>query len=72
MKKQTAVEWFIEELEKHMNITGNIVLYNYIIKHAKELEKKETTDFADEYANAILGGCTFTSVDLYNEKFKIQ
>ena len=64
--EKTAVEWFAKELEKHMVIKGNIALYNYIIEHAKELEKEQIIKAA-QY-EPFLGDLPRTEGEHYYEK----
>ena len=40
MKKQTAVEWLINELYIEMNLSGDGRVLDEILKEAKEMEKE--------------------------------
>lgn len=43
--KQSAVEWLVDELEK-----ANYISKDYVIKQAKEMDKKQKDEFAIEFA----------------------
>ena len=69
MKKQTAVEWAINEIQ------SNWYDYEYgdldmddVIEQAKEMEKEQIIEFADEYGTYLLQGGTMSAVT-YNETF---
>ena len=67
--KQTAVEWAINEIQ------SNWYDYEYgdldmddVIEQAKEMEKEQIIEFADEYGTYLLQGGTMSAVT-YNETF---
>ena len=70
--KQTAVEWAINEIQ------SNWYDYEYgdldmddVIEQAKEMEKEQIIEFADEYGTYLLQGGTMSAVT-YNETFKSE
>ena len=48
MKKQTAVEWFVDQLSSYTTTDGNIISHHQNITHlfeqAKEMEKEQIID----------------------------
>jgi hypothetical protein len=68
MEKQlTAVEWLVEQLipkDQHEGIMD-------IIEDAKQREKEQIIDFADDYGTYLLKGGTM-SAGTYNETFKSE
>lgn len=42
--KQTAVEWFAQELYEKFEIRGYGILYNELLQQAKQMEKQQITD----------------------------
>jgi hypothetical protein len=60
--KQTAVEWLYSEWAKN----GTIFLED--LEQAKEMEKEQIIEFADEYGTYLLQGGTMSAVT-YNETF---
>ena len=59
MKKQTAVKWLIEQIS-YKTTNGEIISYHKdiskLVEQAKEMEKQQIIDFADEYGTYILKG----------------
>jgi len=51
MKKQTAVEWLIDELTSSLGATIYLQIRNHVIIAAKEMEKKQIQ-------SAYLDGCS--------------
>jgi len=41
-------------------------------EQAKEMEKEKMIEFANEYAQAVMGGCLLNPTEFYNETFKQQ
>jgi hypothetical protein len=66
--KQTAVEWLVEELEKHHTKIDikNTVAFN----QAKAMEKEQITAFAKLWEEKLLDGRINSVDDLYNETYK--
>jgi hypothetical protein len=50
MSKQTAVEWFNDEIIIHLNFDQRLYLKD-ILKQAKEMEKEQIIDAFDECGN---------------------
>jgi hypothetical protein len=43
-----------------------------LFEKSKEMEKEKTTDFANDYADAVMGGCIKRAEQYYNETFKSE
>jgi hypothetical protein len=41
-------------------------------KLKQEMEKEKMIEFANEYAQAVMGGCLLNPTEFYNETFKPQ
>ena len=65
MSKQTAVEWFIEELFKKIDY---IQVDPRIINQAKAMEKEQMIDFAQMWQDSPIEKYDCKE-DLYNETF---
>jgi DUF917 family protein len=52
MKKQTAVEWFIEEIKKLKILVPeeSAIKLGELIVETKEMEKEQIIDFAEEFS----------------------
>ena len=61
MKKQTAVEWLVEE------ITNGTLHTKELIKQAKEMEKQQ---MKDAWINSLTKGDYNSAEEYYNETFK--
>ena len=70
LNKMTAVEFLEQELDKNFEIRGNSFLFDKILKQAKEMDKEQKIQFANEYSHAVMGGCLLTPTEFYNETFK--
>jgi hypothetical protein len=66
--KQTAVEWFFNELEKMQYFIGNDMLEAY--KQAKEKEKKDICYFGAKCCFKTTEKKSWTLEELYDETFK--
>lgn len=69
--KQTAVEWLMDKL-KYINKETYAELYNESFDQAKQMEKEQIIQFADEYADAVMGGCINRAEEYYNETYGSQ
>jgi len=67
--KQTAVEWLMRMLEGQKNEPFNYDEWQIAFEHAKEMEKLNIIDFADEYGTYLLQGGSM-SATTYNATFK--
>ena len=59
MKKQTAVEWIVEQVElisnnKTLSKKDAVKLYDEVIQQAKAMEKEQTLDFTRNAVRKIL------------------
>ncbi len=69
--KQTAVEWLVKELESYGNTQFCKIEWeqlDLLIEQAKEMEKEQIIEFADEYGTYLLQGGTMSAVT-YKETF---
>jgi len=67
MSKQTAVEWFNDEIIIHLNFDQRLYLKD-IFKQAKEMEKEQIKDAFDEgNPNGFIIKC---GEQYYNETYK--
>ena len=71
MSKQTAVEWFNDEIIIHLNFDQRLYLKD-IFKQAKEMEKEQIIKAYDESNKLLCLKCTdfITGIKYYNETFK--
>ena len=80
MKKQTAVEWFVDQLSSYTTTDGNIISHHQNITHlfeqAKEMEKEQ---IIDAYENGLYDGdgrnrshYNMNAEQYYNETFKSE
>jgi hypothetical protein len=76
--KQTAVQWledefskFNDEIQNNREITFNEYHQRRIKlwEQAKAMEKEQIIQFADEYADAVMGGCINRAEQYYNETY---
>jgi hypothetical protein len=69
MKKQTAVEWLINELKLNDTIEKeNLIIARQIIEQAKAMEKEQTIEFAQKWEDSPLERYDCKE-DLYNETY---
>ena len=77
----TAVEWLVNELlfiqslkEGEITESNKAILTTSTIKQAKQMEKEQTIQFADEWFNEYLEGLGdfVTPEQYYNETYKKQ
>jgi hypothetical protein len=66
MKKQTAVEYLLEQMGLEQ-----LIFLKEIIDKAKEMEKQQVIDFADDYGTYLLKGGIMNATT-YKEKFKSE
>jgi len=72
MSKQTAVDWLVEQLaRKHNEFQALTFYYDHKdeIEQAKQIEKEQMIYFADDYADAVMGGCVKRAKQFYNEDY---
>jgi hypothetical protein len=67
--KQTAIDFLESEFNKWAE--GRLFIPQHIIEQAKEMEKQQIIDFADEYGTYLLKGGTMSAAS-YNETFKSE
>ena len=63
-KQETAVDWLLNEWP-----ILNSELPQWLIEQAKEMEKEQMFEFAYEYCEAVIGGCTLSPYHYYNETY---
>ena len=78
---KTAVEWLEIEIKKqifqcedqwqcgYQKALNEVV---FLLKQAKEMEKEQKISFANQFAEAVMGGCMLTPTEFYNETFKSE
>jgi hypothetical protein len=72
-KQQTALSFFLMgliDLEIGKGIaTDKVKELHYLFDQAKEMEKQQITDFANDYADAVMGGCVKRAEQYYEQKY---
>ncbi len=68
--KQTAVEWLIEQLKENNMLTFDE--WTGLFEQAKEMEKQQIIDFADNYGFDICGYDYQRAEQYYKETFKSE
>lgn len=64
-KQQTAVDYLVQELIKFQIIEKDGPFTAPIIERAKEIEKEQTTNFANEYADQVMAGMVKRAQEYY-------
>ena len=69
--KMTAVEWLVEELYKEGHFKTNVSFteINELRLKAESMEKEQMIDFANEYADNVMGGMLKRADEYYDEIF---
>jgi hypothetical protein len=71
MKTQTAVEWLANELYEKFEMRGDGLLYDDILKQAKEMEKQQIIDAHIQGHNAPSSTIKIHDAEqYYNDTFK--
>ena len=65
MEKQTAVEWLVEQINKHWD--NEDVNSDELIKQAKEMEKEQ---IMNSWVKGVISDDNMTAEQYYNETFK--
>ena len=65
MEKQTAVEWLVEQINKHWD--NKDVNSDELIKQAKEMEKEQ---IMNSWVKGVISNDNMTAEQYYNETFK--
>jgi hypothetical protein len=68
-KKQTAVEWLVEQLRNNENIRWRGTPFFELSEQAKEMEKEQMIDFARKYMLYIHNEGIITIETFYNETY---
>ncbi len=68
-KKQTAVDYAVEKLEKFIS-EGNQITIDAILEKAKEMEKQQVIEFLKEYDSFIFRGGDMSEEEYYNYIFE--
>lgn len=68
-KKQTAVEWFNQQLLKRQNGSGDSRSWDEILEQAKELEKQQITEGYFKGFTRELGNRDEDAEGYYNETY---
>lgn len=67
--KQTAIDWLFEKITQNAEIRWRGTQYLKLFEQAKAMEKEQIIEFADEYADAVMGGCIKRAEEYYNETY---
>jgi hypothetical protein len=70
-KNMTAVEWLADEISYNLFMWPNNTDYwmSGLVEKAKQMEKEQMSNFANEYADAVMGGCTERAEQYYNKAY---
>ena len=69
--KQTAVQFLIEHIKQDVFVHSKSTKeWNQVFAQAKQMEKEQIIQFADEYADAVMGGCINRAEQYYNETYE--
>ena len=69
--KQTAVEWLVEQIFNDVDLKDSIL--KLAINQAKEMEKKQIIEFAENWSKEILRSDRNINIEqYYNETFKSE
>jgi hypothetical protein len=74
MSKQTALEWFVEQVESISNSKGvsrteTIQLYNDAIQKAKAMEKEQIIDTRQDGVDVVFKGYSISNEEYYHETY---
>ena len=69
-KKQTAVEWLVEQIKKDINLRLRGFDIDKALEQAKKIEKEQKIDFANNYGFDVCGYDYERAEQYYKEKFK--
>ena len=67
--KQTAIEWFANELYEKFEMKGDGILFDEFLKQAKVKEYRQITN---AYESGVFDGFNKQSKDYYQETFKSE
>lgn len=71
--KQTAVEWFNQQLVDRQNGNGDSRSRDEILEQAKEMEKEQKIEFANDYGFHRFCGYDYENAEeYYNQTHKQQ
>ena len=65
MEKQTAIQELIDDLDYEFKASGLFVNWEFYLQR----EKEQMSNFANEYADAVMGGCMKRAEQYYNETY---
>ena len=65
MEKQTAVEWLVEQINKHWD--NKDVNSDELIKQAKEMEKEQ---IMNSWVKGVISDSDMTAEQYYDENYK--
>jgi hypothetical protein len=76
-KQKTAVDWLVQQLikrDKDLNPSSFAIQIYFessrnIVEQAKQMEKERMTNFANEYADAVMLGCIKRAEQYLNETY---
>ena len=65
-KQQTAVEWLFEQIPAEWSSSKSAF---DAYQQAKQMEKEQMSNFANEYADAVMGRCIKRAEQYYEETY---
>jgi hypothetical protein len=69
MSQQTAVEFYKDQLYLFFQGHTKYKSLYEIFEDALKIEIEQKTQFADQYADAVMGGCMERAEEYYNETY---
>ena len=72
MENELAVQWLVKNMPSISQYIplGVTLEFQAKIDKAKEIEKEQKIMFANQFAEAVMGGCLLSPTEFYNETFK--
>jgi predicted enzyme related to lactoylglutathione lyase len=70
-KQKTALDWFWNEVEG-ATLARDADFFAQKLQQAKQMEEEQMANFANEYADAVMGGCMKRAEQYYNETYGKQ
>jgi hypothetical protein len=70
MKKQTAIDWLVEQVKSKENQKSfSILQWLKIIEKAKEMEKEQIIDARQNGVDVVFKGYSISNEEYYNETY---
>ena len=74
MTQETALDWFIEKIgyqkdgEWYIGIKEDVNIQHWV-DQVRQMQKEQMSNFANEYADAVMGGCIKRAEQYYNNTY---